>query len=31
VDALQLWVSDTIAANGLDKSELDRLTGELME
>ena len=31
VDALQLWVSDTIAANGLDKAELDRLTGELME
>ena len=31
VDALQLWVSDTIAANGLDKAALDRLTGELME
>ena len=31
VDALQLWVSDTIAANGIDKAELDRLTGELME
>ena len=29
VDALQLWVNDTIAENGIDKEMLDRLTEKL--
>ena len=31
VDAMQLWVNNTIAANGIDKEKLDRLTEDLTQ
>ena len=31
VDALQLWVNNTIMANGIDKEKLDRLTDNLKQ
>lgn len=31
VDAMQLWVNNTIAVNGIDKEKLDRLTEDLTQ